>query len=219
MMENMKKRTWRKRIWLTMVALIVLATAGIFVFARLQPLKWKEAMAQLSGVPLPPAGWIKYDGSAYGFSLYYPPDWQVSTGTLGGDPPSVVFGNPLTGTTTYALRVSIAKNDSKFSSAAYVEDMLARAKAQDEASAVVGPAPQVSAQFASATAFAVDNNQEYELDNVFEFDHNAEQIYAAHGAQIFVFDFPVADQNPNIASSTANNAIAHEIVGTLEFAK
>jgi len=194
---------------------VVIAAAGVALA------KWPISTWGIfkGNPPIVPAGWVNYQNSDYGFSLSYPPDWKIFTGQLQNDVPAVLFGNPIEGTTTYTLRVSIAENSNGSSSAEYVADMLARAQAEDLANAKNGPAPQISVQFANASGSAMDNDQEYELNNVFEFDHNAEQIYAAHGNEMLIFDFPVADANPNIASSTENNAIAHEIVNTLTFIK
>ena len=215
MMGVMKKRHRRMLVWAAVIVLLV--AFGVFAFAKWEPQAWQKALAQLSGAPTIPQGWITYTNREYGFSFSYPPDWQFSTSTLAANPPAVILGNPLEGTTTYEIRVSIEKNPDALSSAAYVEKMLSDIKSQDQAGSVVGAASQVSAQYTAATGFAVNNDQEYELNNVFEFDHNAEQIYAAHGGRTFLFDFPVAGQGSNIASSTQNNAIAHEIVGTLVF--
>lgn len=217
MMAGMKKRQRRIVVWAAVVAAVVLIAAGGFAFAKWQPTKWRAVMSVFSGATPPPAGWVQYRNAAYGFSLFYPPDWQVVTSTLVSDPPAVVFGNPATGTTTYDVRVSIEKNESGLSSAEYVSRMLAGVEAQDAASAIVGSAAQASVMFAHATAFSVGNGQAYELNNVFEFDHQSEQIYAAHGTETLLFDFPTADPNPNIADPAANNAIAHQIFGTLIF--
>jgi hypothetical protein len=147
----------------------------------------------------------------------YPADWQVSTSSLQDEIPSIVFGNPIEGTTTYTVRISIAQNNNGLSSSDYVKDMLGKLTTADAANGT--NTPQISAQFASSTAFSVDDNQKFELDDVFEFDHDAEQIYAAHSDEVVVFDFPVADQNPNLSLPADNNAIAHEMLGTLTFVK
>ena len=208
----MKKRTRRTISWIVVV--IILAAAAVGVCVKWPVSTWGNI---LNPAPVIPAGWVNYRNSEYGFSLWYPPDWKVFTGQLQNDVTAVLFGNPIEGTSTYTLRVSIARNDAGFSSAGYVADMLARVKATDEAN---GPnAPHVSAQFAAMTPFSVDENQGYELSNVFEFDHQGEQIYVAHGNEVLVFDFPVAGANPNISSPTENNAVAHEIVNTLTFIK
>jgi hypothetical protein len=204
----MKKRSQHVLVWSVVGIVVVAVIVGVFI-------KWGMNEENSSPGIVPPAGWVNYQNSDYGFSLSYPPDWQISTSTLENDVPSVVFGNPIEGTTTYTLRVSVEKNIGNLSSAQYVMDVLTQAETEDETNGT--SSPSVSAQFASSTAFAVDQNAGYELDNVFEFDHNAEQIYVAHGGEALIFDFPVADVNPNIASSTENNIIAHQILGTLSF--
>jgi hypothetical protein len=219
MMADMKKRQRRVAIWTVVVVVIVLLAAGGFALAKWKPAAWRAGVDFVSGVTPPPAGWVPYRNTTYGFSLFYPPNWQVVTSTLESDPPAVLFGNPATGTTTYTLRLSIEKNPDQLSSSAYVAQMLADVKARDEAAAAIGPAPQTGVMFASATAFSVDSDQAYELNNVFEFDHQGEQIYFSHGSETLLFDFPTFDQNPNIANPAANNAIAHQIFGTLTFIK
>ena len=87
-------------------------------------------------------------------------------------------------------------------------------RAQDAANAKTGPAPTLTPQFKSNYVTTVNGNQVYELFDVFEFDHNAEQVFVAHGTTALRFDFPVADANPNIASPANNNAIAHLILDT-----
>lgn len=211
----MKKRTRRIIFWFVIAVIVIVAVYGALV--KWPVSTWQGIWNGLSGKPVVPAGWVNYQNSEYGFSLWYPPDWRIFTGQLQNDVPAVLFGNPIEGTSTYTLRVSVARNDAGFSSAGYVADMLARVKATDEAN---GPnAPHVSAQFAAVTPFPVDENQGYELSNVFEFDHQGEQIYVAHGNEVLVFDFPVAGANPNISSPVENNAVAHEIVKTLTFIK
>ncbi len=199
--------------WSAAVVIIVAAIAGIFI--KYPVSTWQGIID--GSAPIIPAGWVNYENSDYGFSISYPANWQISTSSLQDDVPSIVFGNPIDGTTTYTLRMSIVPNNSGFSSVEFVADMLSQVKAQDEANGT--NSPSLSAQFASSTSFAVDENSGYELDNVFEFDHAAEQIYMAHNDNVLVFDFPTADANPNIASPTDNNATAHKIFQTLTFIK
>lgn len=212
----MKKK--QKNTVLLVVAAIIVIAAVSWVLIKWPVSTWRGILDDHSFENVVvPTGWQSYVNSQYGFSLSYPGNWQVNTNQLQNDVPAVLFGDPIEGTSTYVLRVSIAKNDNSLSSDGYVADMLARAKAEDVANAKNGPAPQISVAFANATAFAVNENQGYELDNVFEFDHNAEQVYMAHDKEVLVFDFPVADQNPNISSSTENNAMVHEILKTVRF--
>jgi hypothetical protein len=211
-----KQRKSKVIFWSVGIIIVAAAIAGVCITYPVAT--WRGMWDGLSGKPVIPAGWVNYRNSDYGFSLWYPADWQVNTSQLQNDVPAVLFGNPIDGTTTYTLRVSVAQNDSGFTSAEYVADMLAQIKAQDEANGT--NTPQLSVQFMSSTAFATeDYHNGYELNNVFEFDHNAERIYVTHDDEAFIFDFPIADANPNIASPTENNAIAHQIVKTLTFMK
>jgi len=208
----MKKRTWKIVFAIVAIAALAVIIAGILI-------KWPISTWQgiINGKPVIPAGWQNYANSDYGFSLAYPPNWQIFTGLLQNDVPSVVFGNPINGTTTYTLRVTIGKNDLSLSSGEYIEHMLGKFVAQDQLNGT--NTPQLSVLFARANAFAVNENGGFELNNVFEFDHNAEQIYIAHNNKVFVFDFPIADQNPNLSAPAENNIIAHQIVKTVSFTK
>jgi hypothetical protein len=206
MIGDMKKRTRLALGWGIAVIVVVLVVWGVVM-------KWPKAPEK----PVIPAGWQNYANAEYGFSLAYPADWQVNTSQLQNDVPAVLFGNPIEGTTTYTLRVSMEKNDGKLSSAGCVENMLAKMQIDDQTNGTNTPSVMVQFEHASGTPLAENNG--YELYNVFEFDHNAEQVYVAHDDKILVFDFPLAEANPNIASSTENNAIAHEILATLEFGK
>jgi hypothetical protein len=210
----MAKQRKNSRVLFWGVALVVVAAAVIGVAIRYPMSTW-QGILDGTTTPIIPAGWMNYQNSDYGFSLSYPANWQLSTSSLQSDVPAILLGNPTEGTTTYTLRFSIAQNSSGFSSAEYVADMLAQTKAEDETNGT--NTPQLSVQFISSTAFSVDDNDGYELNNVFEFDHNAERIYVAHDDEVFIFDFPVADANPNISSPAANNAVAHQIVKTLTF--
>jgi len=207
-----KQRKSRVIFWGIVIVIVLAAIVGACIVYPVST--WKGFFDGYTA-PIIPAGWINYQNTDYGFSLSYPASWQFSTSSLQSDVPAILLGNPTEGTTTYTLRVSVAQNNSGFSSAEYVADMLAQTKAEDEANGT--NTPQLSVQFMSSTAFSVDDNDGYELNNVFEFDHNAERIYVAHNDEVFIFDFPVVDTNPNIASPADNNAVAHQIVKTLTF--
>lgn len=163
------------------------------------------------------SNWQTYHNNEFGFSLQYPQNWQIFTSGLSASTPFVAIGNPLNGTTTYTMEIFIEQNPQSLSSAEYVHQLLSADRAQDVANATSEPAPMVTPQFKSSYLTNVNGVAAYELFDVFEFDHNAEQIYVANGAITLHFDFPVSDANPNIASPANNNAIAHLIVGTLVF--
>ena len=173
------------------------------------------AVAGLSGVDT--SGWQIYRDTISGFSIQYPPGWKIYTGGLSASTPFIELGNPLSGMTTYVMEVFVENNSSSLSSGEYVHQLLSADRAQDATNAKNSPAPSVTPQFQSNYLTTVNGNSAYELFDVFEFDHNAEQIYVTHGAFALRFDFPIADVNPNIASPANNNAIAHMIMGTLEF--
>ncbi len=199
--------------------IIAVASVGCFVFVvviqRLQSLQTEIAMS--NAAPVDVSGWQTYQNGQYGFELEYPPGWEISTDGLANDSPFVAFGNPLMGTETYDMQVFIEENPSSLSSSEYAHAVLAAARAQDAANSANDPAPQTAPQFEKPYVLTVGGYPAYELYGVFEFDHNAERIYVAHGGEALQFDFPVAEENPNISLPVANNGIAHEIMNTLVF--
>lgn len=177
-----------------------------------------SASAAPSPSTLPTAdtsGWNTYTNGHYGFSIKYPAAWQKSNDTMNTTTPYIFFGNPLNGTTTYSLKVFAYYNPSGLRASDYVAKMIADDEAEDASNSRSGPSPRLTPQFSSQYPVAVNGYQGYELYSVFEFDHQSEQIYVQDGTEALVFDFPVADANPNIASPAANNVIAREIVNTL----
>ncbi len=208
--------THRKELWAVLI--VVVAVAAILVSVAARAL-WQVTRLQqentASAVDM--SSWTTYHNAQFGFSLQYPQNWQIFTGGLAADTPFVAIGNPLNGTTTYAMEIFIEENPQSLSSAEYVHQLLNADRAQDEANAKNGPAPTVTPQFRSNYLTTLNGNPAYELFDVFEFDHNAERIYVANGATAIHFDFPVSDANPNIASPANNNAIAHMIAGTIVF--
>ncbi len=208
----------RKEIWAILIV-VVGATAVLVYFAaravgQVMALQYQNGTAA-NAIDI--SGWQAYHNAQYGFSIRYPQNWKMYMGGLAAATPFVALGNPLSGTTTYVMYISIEQNPQSLSSAEYVHQLLANDRAQDAANAKNGPAPTITPQFASNYITAVNGYSAYELFHVFEFDRDAEQIYVAHGTVALRFDFPVSDPNPNIASPANNNAIAHMIVQTLSF--
>lgn len=212
------------------MALSIVATAAIAgaVFAYISIYHYEQDAAALLPPPSPeematgtPAaaidtsGWKTYANSASGFSFRYPSGWQ-RTGSLTAADPHVSFGNPLSGTTTYRVSVSVYGNPQDLSAADYVSMMLASDTAEDVRSgAASGTAPRVTPQFSRRFALTVAGGPAYELYGVFEFDHQGEQIYIQHGMHMILFDFPVSEANPNIADPVANNILVHAMMDTL----
>lgn len=172
--------------------------------------------------------WIDYHNDQYNFDFDYPSDWQLSTSGLTNQAPFIAVGNPLNGTSTYIVEIFIENNSSSLSSGDFVHQMLADDRAQDAANSAAahGPTPQTTPQYKSEAILSVGQSaapggippyEAYELEGVYEFDHNADQIYVADGNIVLRFDFPVAEENPNISLPVANNAIVEGIVGTLKF--
>lgn len=217
--------TERKELWAALIVAVavtaVIVYAAVHALAEVAVIQAENANAAdaantLTGVST--AGWQTYADSRYGFSLQYPQNWQLSTAGLSAETPFIALGNPLSGTTTYVIYVSIEQNPHVLSPGDFVHQMLADARAADAASgAASGTAPAVTPRFTGAYLTTVGQNGAYELSGVFEFDHDAEQIYVTNDAVALKFDFPVADANPNLASPANNNAIAHKIIDTLTF--
>jgi hypothetical protein len=196
-----------------LVAIIVaLASVGVFVFVvviqRLQSLQIEIAAS--NAAPVDVSGWQTYQNSQYGFELEYPPEWQISTSGLAGTTPFVAIGNPLSGMKTYTLQVFIESNPNSLASGEYAHAAIASAHASN-----------TLLQFDKSEVLDVGVYPAYELYNVFEFDHNAERIYVADpnadNDQVLRFDFPVAQENPNLSLPVANNQVAHEIMNTLVY--
>jgi hypothetical protein len=209
--------THRKEIWAVLI--VVVAVTAILVYVAARAIGQVTALEQENGGvnAIDTSAWQTYHNAEFGFSVQYPPNWQIFTSGLSANTPFVAIGNPLNGTTTYTMEIFIEQNPQSLSSAEYVHQVLIADRAQDAANATSEPAPTVTPQFKTSYLTTVNGNDAYELFDVFEFDHNAEQIYVASGVTVLHFDFPVADANPNIASPSNNNAIAHMIIGTLVF--
>ena len=215
--------THKKEVWAVLIVVVV--GAGMLVYAaahavgQVLALQSDNGIASvagsgISGVDI--STWQTYTDPTSGFSIKYPPNWRIFTNGLSGSTPFAAFGNPLTGTSTYVMDIFIEPNPQALSSGEYVHQLLSVDHAQDVASgAMNGLAPTITPQFASSYLATVNGSTGYELFSVFEFDHNAERIYVAHGALALHFDFPVSDANPDIASPANNNAIAHMIMNTL----
>lgn len=162
------------------------------------------------------SGWNTFTSKVFGFSLAYPPTWKKSADALTLTRPHIAFGNPLTGTTTYTLFVSVYSNPDHLSSEEYVRAMLASSTAADKASgAASGTAPRLTPRFVSQFPRTVNGIPAYELSDIFEYFYQGDRIYIAHGSYVIAFDFPVARENPNIADPIANHATAEAIINSI----
>jgi hypothetical protein len=206
----------KKELWAALI--VVVAVTSILVYVAARAIGQVAALQEATGAnAIETVDWQTYHSAEFGFSIQYPPNWQIFTSGLSANTPFIALGNPLNGTSTYAMEIFTEQNPQSLSSAEYVHQLLNADRAQDAANATSGPAPTVTPQFKSSYLTTVNGNPAYELFDVFEFDHNAEQIYIANGTITLHFDFPVAAANPNIASPANNNGIAHLILGTLTF--
>lgn len=202
------------------IAIVSVGCLLFVVFARVQEEAIQTPASEIAAAEM--SGWETYTNTDYGFQLDYPPGWSLDTSGLQNVTPFIAFGNPLSGTKTYSLEVFIQNDPSGLSSGEYVHLLLANDRAQDAANSASGPAPTVTPQYSKTEILSVGESTDYEayeLYGVFEFDHNAEQIYVTHGTTALRFDFPIAQENPNISLPVANNAVAHEIINTLVFTK
>lgn len=203
------------------ITIVALGTFAFVVFTKLQSVVTETGTNDLVAADV--AGWDVYQNDTYGFRLEYPPEWAMDTSDLMGGTPFVVFGNPLSGKSTYTLQVFVENNNSSLSSGEYVHALLNADLAHDGASgAGAGHAPATTPQYEKAEVLSVGASpayEAYELYGVFEFDHIAERIYVAHGDEVLRFDFPVARETHTISLPVANNAVAHYIVNTLTFTK
>lgn len=204
--------THRKELWAALI--VVVAITAVLVFVAARAIGQVTAFQNQNSV-VDTSAWPIYRNAQFGFSLQYPPNWQIFTGGLSADTPFVALGNPLSGTTTYTMYIFIDQNPQSLSATNYVHQLLIADRAQDDANAKTSSAPTITPQFKSNYLTTVNGNDAYELFDVFEFDHNAEQVYVANGTAALRFDFPVSDANPNIAAPANNNAVAHLILGTL----
>ncbi len=206
------------------ILIVIAVGAGFLVFVAAHAVG--QVLALQNPAPVDTSGWTDYHNDQYNFDFEYPSDWQLSTSGIANTAPFIVVGNPLDGKSTYSLQIFIENNSSSLSSGDFVHQMLADDRAQDVANAKSGPAPRITPQYTGTEILSVGQPatlggsapyDAYELEGVYEFDHNADQIYVADGNIILRFDFPVAEENPNISLPVANNAIAQGIVGMLRF--
>ena len=205
-----------------LVAVVVAAGAMIclgFVIVNNQLQSLRNEIAANTIAPVDVSGWQTYENDQYGFELEYPPGWTLYTDGLNNDTPFIAFGNPLEGVKTYALDVFLESNPNALSSGAYAHAVIDATKAVDTANSASGSAPRTAPKFGKSYVLTVGGYPAYELFDVFEFDHNAERIYVAHGNEALHFDFPMAQENGNLSLPVANNGIAHEIMNTLVFTK
>jgi hypothetical protein len=206
----------RKELWAVLIVVVGVAIFLIYTAAGAigQILAFNSG-TQSTATAVDESGWQTYTNNTYNFSVQYPQDWELSTGDPSGAGPVALIGNPLSGTSTYVINISIASNTSSLSSGEYVHQFLKSATAQDQANASSGPAPQLTPQFSKSFILTVGGQNAYELYDVYEYDHGAERIYVADGTSVIIFDFPLAEENPNIHLPVNNNEIAHDIVNTL----
>jgi hypothetical protein len=210
-----------KEIWA--IFIVIAAGAGILVFVasrtvgQVLSLQNNNSADSSFLAPANDSEWGTYQDPNFNFSFRYPPDWQIIPSNFTDATPFVTAAAPSAGTGEYELQVFIENNPGELSSGDFVHQMLAADHAQDAVNAKKGPAPQAAPQFDKSFIVDIGSYQAYELSDVFEFDHTAEQVYVARGNIVLRFDFPAAQENPNIALPVANNAIAHEMVATLQF--
>jgi hypothetical protein len=192
------------------ILIVIAVGAGFLVYAaahavgQVLALQTSGANGAAPATAVDTSGWTDYHNAQYNFDFDYPPTWQLSTSGLANTTPFVAVGDPLDGTSTYAVEIFI-ENTSSLSSGEFVHQIFATDRPHYQGAAIL----QVGASSYDA----------YELESVYEFDHNADQIYVADGTIVLRFDFPVAEENPNISLPVINNGLAYGIVNTLSFGR
>jgi hypothetical protein len=156
--------------------------------------------------------WQTYTNEKYKFRIQYPGDWELSETKSASAKGIVYFGHPLNGKLTYVMYVLALPNPEKLSSKAFVEKMLAQIQAEYNE----GVRPS-TVKYESAKELTLADSDAYELEDVFAYDQNEEEIYLAKGENVFQFTFPVAEENSNFSEPIANNQIIHQMLNTLEF--
>ncbi len=159
------------------------------------------------------SGWKAFTDQRYGVTLKYPANWQVN-GALGKQT-LLRIGHPLSGMAVYMMTVEVKDDPQELSPKAFVAKILADDAAEDVRNGAPTASPPVTPSFAKEFDLTVGGYPAFELYRVFRFDEHTEQIYVQHGATMLVFEFPVAEANPNLSEPVANSAIAHEIINTL----
>lgn len=150
--------------------------------------------------------WKTYVNEEYGFEFKYPKGWEVLQRNKG----MVQIGNPLSGLRVFHLSVSIEDNPNQLSAKSYAENFVKNRLAEIERDGV--GVVRYDQEFETK----VGAFNAYEFKNYFNFDQHSERIYVTQNTHAFVFEFPVAEENPNLNKPIENNAVSHQILSTFK---
>lgn len=159
------------------------------------------------------SGWKIYRNEEYGFEIQYPPHWQSSEYGLydyKGERSSRPFIS--LSKDDFSIDVFIMENPDNLNSQDYVDWLIK--ERENEFNEGKAPHPY---DYDAIKQIKINGMQAIELDGVFAIDHSEEVIFLAHGDKVYVFHFPVAEENPNYSNPIEGNRISHQMLGTFKF--
>ena len=168
--------------------------------------------------------WKTYTSSNFGFEIKYPPHWGTSdsglydsTGNLVKLPllgersagPHFVWGSPpeLRGTAVYAMYLYVRANPDNLTSKKYVDELIEIGTAEGGSGKI---------DYEEVREVTINGIPATELYKVFAYDRSEEQIYLTYGDKVYVFSFPVAEENANILNPVENNKFSHLMLPTFK---
>ena len=112
--------------------------------------------------------------------------------------------------------IEILENPSRLTSKQYVEKILEDARKEYEGNEGKMPKPYLLG-YKEKRELTIASLPAYELYGVFAYDQNEELVYLAKDNLVYFFNFPVAEENPNLPNAIEINKIAHQILSTFRF--
>lgn len=202
----------RKTFIVLAVVVVIAGLAGYFV--------WRK----LSTSSVDTSGWQVYANHSYRFQLKYPTDWRFAVrGGLESQMVGFEIGYPLTEFVT----ATSSNPDLPFLGVtpSYVLDgsvgeVSATATAKSLAETAAADFKMKFAKEYDTKISAYDAYEFYGVDKG-KYSPKTELIFVNHSTTAMTFEFPVAETPADQynASPTENNAIAREIINTLQFTK
>jgi len=154
------------------------------------------------------ADWKVFRSEAYGYETKYPLEWDYNTNQK--DPGIYWLGHPVNTLEPFWLSIRVFDNPDQLTSKQWVDKILS------ENQRLVGSG---GIQYKERKELTVAGLPADELYGVMAYDRSDEQIYLAKEDKLFYFNFPVADENPNLADPVGNNKKSWLIINTLKFLK